>query len=132
MPPLPIWPIVRVFLLAAVILAGIIWLPLVWRYRAPKAALGALVVILCSITSLFLWMIQINNRRSSQTFEGTWPGVIVTAALSSFCDVLSPLVCFAVAFWAITFASVATLEVHRAIKTHHSGDSKDESRSAEQ
>ena len=124
MPPLLVWPFVQVFLLAAVILAGLIWLPLAWRYRAHRAALAALVVIVCSTTSVFLCVTRINRMRSIQTVEGDWPGVIVTAALGGLCDVLAPLACFAVVFWAITFASVATLEIHRVVKAHRSGNSK--------
>lgn len=127
MPPLLIWPFVRVFLIAAVILAGLIWLPLAWRYRAHRAALGALAVVSCSITSVFLWIVHINRMRSVRIVEGEWPGVIVTAALSGLCDVLSPLICFAVVFWAITFTSVATLEIHRAIKAHRSDNGKSSS-----
>jgi hypothetical protein len=124
MPPLPIWPCVRGFLLAALISAGIVWLPLAWRYRAHRAALGALAVVSCSVTSVFLLLARINWSRRVRTVEGHWPGVIATTALGGLCDVLVPPACFAVVFWTITFASIATLEIHRAVGTHRSDKGK--------
>ena len=104
--------------IAAVLLAGIVWLPLALRYRFRRAALGALSVVLCSASIALLYTGYIEMRRNTDPLagvEGGWPSVIIAAGLGGICDFFMPIICFGIVFWVATLTAVATLEIRRTV-----------------
>jgi hypothetical protein len=104
--------------IAAVLLAGIVWLPLALRYRFRRAALGALFVILCSTSIALLYTGYIEMRRNIDPFagvEGDWPSATVAAGLGGICDFFLPIICFGTVFSVATLIAVTTLEIRRTV-----------------
>ena len=91
----------QVLTVAAVILAGIIWLPLALRYRFRKVILPALVVIVASLLIALPFTFYLESRSQNDPLAGVsgeGPSIIVAAGLAGLCNFTLPIICFGTIF----------------------------------